>query len=192
MMMLAGLGVASSARAERPERERPDPGTSVARTARPEPAAPPGQLEDSGGEPPAGYQRVERMRSGLVVSGVSMFVLSFAPAAYIGISAASCDPGDNPNDSDRCMFPKRWASVSFPVVGPLMFSTSACRGDAACTAVLVSDGLAQAAGLALFAYGLSRRTVFERKDGRRDAPPLALFGCALPGGGMIGVAGALF
>jgi len=108
------------------------------------------------GEPiPPGYHPAERIRSGLVAGGATMFGVPYLISALVAAGGA---------DSGCC------GAMWIPVVGPLIQMTQWGPGtDASATEAgdifLVLDGALQAAGIAMFVYGLAvPKTVLVRND----------------------------
>jgi hypothetical protein len=107
------------------------------------------------GDPiPPGYHPSERIRTGLVAGGATMFAVPYLISVLVGAGGA---------DSGCCN------AMYVPVVGPFIEMGSLHSFDASANAVggvfLVLDGVLQAAGVALFIFGIAvPKTVLVRND----------------------------
>ena len=109
------------------------------------------------GDPiPPGYHPSERMRGGLIGGGIGLF----APSYIISILIAGANAD---NGSANALW--------IPVVGPFiqMAQVGGANCDASCSSTadigLVLDGLVQAAGVAMFIFGVAvPKTVLVRND----------------------------
>lgn len=102
---------------------------------------------------PMGYHKVERSRKGLVIAGAATF------GGLYGITLLGALSG-----------PSNGYSLAIPVIGPFTLIETSSGGSwsglyAIANAFLVLDGLGQAAGVIMFAAGLSsKKTVLVRND----------------------------
>jgi len=107
------------------------------------------------GDPiPPGYHPAERARTGLIVGGATMFGVPYLISALSAAITA---------DNGCC------TAMWIPVVGPFIQMTQWHTTDASAVDTgdffLVLDGALQAAGVALFVYGLAvPKTVLVRND----------------------------
>ena len=108
------------------------------------------------GDPiPPGYHPSQRARTGLIVGGATMFGVPYLISALVAAGGA---------DSGCC------GAMWIPVVGPFIQMTQWGAGTDASSAeagdiMLVLDGALQAAGLAMFIYGVAvPKTVLVRND----------------------------
>ena len=100
------------------------------------------------GQPiPPGYQLEQRMYGGMVIPGAVLFGVFYSIGALI---AASSDP---PRDAN-------W--LVLPVAGPWIMLSS--TSDGVGRFFLISDGLVQAASVALLVFGIRGRQVLVRTD----------------------------
>ena len=106
----------------------------------------PHELRDwSEGEPiPAGYHPVERIRKGMVIGGAVTFGSLYLISLFV--AAAGSDSTETGESNPE-------AAMWIPVAGPFiqMGRTDSATGNL----VLAVDGLAQAAGVSMFIYGLA-------------------------------------
>jgi len=107
------------------------------------------------GDPiPPGYHPAQRTRTGMVVGGAVMFGVPYLISALVGAGTA---------DNGCC------GAMFIPVVGPFVQMTQWHTSDASAVDTgdifLVLDGALQAAGVAMFVYGLAvPKTVLVRND----------------------------
>ena len=107
------------------------------------------------GDPiPPGYHPVERIRTGMVAGGATMFGVPYLISALVAAGTA---------DNGCC------GAMWIPVIGPFIQMTQWGTSDASAVDTgdifLVLDGALQAAGLAMFIYGLAvPKTVLMRND----------------------------
>jgi hypothetical protein len=95
---------------------------------------PPEELDDDGGAPPEGYVRIRRTSPGTTTAGGFIFTIAYAPAFYLGVLGATCDP--EPFD-DSCAGRDELAPLLIPVCGPLAAIPN-CRDTAICGAIFVA------------------------------------------------------
>jgi hypothetical protein len=129
--------------------------------ASPPPA--PVNIEDwpEGATPPPGYHWVQKPRLGAIIGGASLLGATWAVTALVGSMAYDLT---TPHDSNY-----EW--LLLPVAGPfveLQHSTTATA-----SVVLVIDGAAQFAGLALLVYGISAPIVHLERNEASTALHLA-------------------
>ncbi len=168
------IGVLLDASSTSPRRPPP---TGVRPPPPPLAAAAPKYLPYSEGDPiPDGYAPDTRVRRGLAIGGGVTLGVLWAFTAVFG--AVFLDVGSLDDDAYIPLF--------FPAVGPFI-AVATMEANVAGGAVLVIDGIAQTAGLAMFIAGLAApEPVLRRKDGLRvDIQPLAA-----PGHYGLGLTGA--
>lgn len=107
------------------------------------------------GEPiPAGYHPVERLRKGLIIGGAVTFGSLYLISLFVAAAGSdSTEPGQSNTE----------AAMWIPVAGPFvqMAHTDSATGNL----FLAIDGLAQAAGVTMLAFGLFSPTkVLIRND----------------------------
>lgn len=116
----------------------------------------PEELEDfDEGRPlPAGYTPVKRKRKGLIIGGAITFGVTYSLSILVAAAGADSNfGGSNPV-----------AALWVPVVGPFI-QMAKDNDSATASVILAADGLAQAAGVAMFVVGLAApRTVLVRND----------------------------
>ncbi|XXX82452.1 PEGA domain-containing protein [Sorangium sp. So ce134] len=115
-------------------------------------AADPVELDYEKGAPiPLGYRRVTSARGGLITAGSTLFAVTYTPLSFSGTVSG-------------------YPILALPVVGPLIHATQVSDGA---DVIFVTDGVLQAAGLAMLASGvLFRKTLLVREDVARSAPRL--------------------
>jgi hypothetical protein len=102
---------------------------------------------------PPGYHVTSHVRTGMIVGGAVLFGSLYLLSILVAAGNADSNPGQSNGD----------ASLYVPVAGPFLqiASTSSSLGNV----VLAVDGLAQAAGIAMFIYGIAApRTFLVRND----------------------------
>lgn len=127
----------------------PPPGSAAERAPRVEERAPPGEARRSG--QPAGVKYEHRMRSGILGSGATLFLLSYGLSV---VSAASFSTDCDPNSAQLGCTTQRWP-LFIPVAGPFiqMGSLNGTNSGTA-RALLAMDGVLQAGGAAMALVGL--------------------------------------
>lgn len=127
----------------------PPPAAASERAPRVEERAPPSEGRRSG--QPAGVKYEHRMRSGLLGSGATLFLLSYGLSV---VSAASFSTDCDPNTAQLGCTTQRWP-LFVPVAGPFiqMGSLSGTNSGTA-RALLAVDGVLQAGGAAMALVGL--------------------------------------
>jgi hypothetical protein len=139
------------------------------------------------GEPiPPGYHPSTRARTGMIAGGLAMFgapylISVLVAAAGQDISSAGCSI----SSSNSCT--NGAAPLYIPVIGPFieMGNTDSATADV----FLIVDGLLQAAGVAMFIYGVAvPKTVLVRNDlGKiKFNPPMPYVGHNSAGLGLTG------
>jgi hypothetical protein len=130
------------------------------------------------GDPiPPGYHPATRARTGLIAGGAAMFAAPYLISVLIGAIG----------EDTRCSSCSNAAAPLFiPVVGP--FITMGNTDSATADVFLVVDGLLQAAGLAMFIYGVSvPKVVLVRNDlGKVEFTPTPIVGPNMGGLGITG------
>ena len=112
--------------------------------------------------PPPGTHPVRRVRRALVAGGASLFAIPYLASAAVA--------ADGYSDATASMSDR--GALWIPVVGPfvMMGRTSSAGYDA----LLVLDGLAQAAGISLFVYGLATPVTVLEPDEAKPAATIRL------------------
>ena len=147
--------------------------------APPPPAAPP-NLDDwpESAAPPPGYHWNQKPRLGPIIAGASLLGATWALSALVGSMAYDLS---TPHDSNY-----EWLLV--PVAGPFVELTHSKTAEG--SVVLVIDGVAQFAGLALLVYGISSPVMhLERNEpatSLRVVPVPMVFGRDSGGLGVVG------
>lgn len=109
------------------------------------PPEPPKEMVYKGGPIPNGYKYEERYNMGLLIAGPTLFLLSYALAAF----TAGERPGGTSAISTFATAP--WNALYVPLAGPFAFSGYAPTGSAF---IYIFDGLGQAVGVGLFLRGI--------------------------------------
>ncbi len=131
------------------------------------------------GEPiPPGYHPADRARVGLIAGGATMFGVPYLISVLVGAGGA---------DSGCCN------AMYIPVLGPFIQMGSLHSGDSSLDATggvfLAIDGLLQAAGVAMFIYGIAvPKTVLVRNDlgALKNVTPAPMVGKNFAGVGLTG------
>ncbi len=141
---------------------------------------------DSGRQPPAGYHPDTRIRKGLVIAGAvtfgSMYLLTAITAAAINDSNTSRYSSDYYGTSTSSAPPA--GLLYIPVVGPFAYLPHA--GSQSASVMLVIDGVAQAAGMAMLIGGLA---VPKHVLVRNDLAKIELMPLVSPGQSGMGLVG---
>lgn len=97
---------------------------------------------------------------GPIIGGSILFGTMYAFSAFAGLvgEVSRSFVYDGPRDTTS------YGSLFIPAVGPFM-QLGRSSSSGAASAILLVDGVAQCAGLALLGYGIfSKRTIFVRQD----------------------------
>jgi hypothetical protein len=127
------------------------------------PWAPPRSIEgwEPGQPVPRGYEVRHRTRRGAIIAGSVLFGVAYTSSAFAAwmIDKMLSNPDAYSGTSHHELY--------IPVVGPLWeFSHTGPTWSQEGKTTMVVDGLAQAAGLGLLAYGiLARKPLLVRNDG---------------------------
>lgn len=113
------------------------------------------------GDPvPAGYERVSRIRKGLVIGGASTLGAMWLISIGVGSIGSSLELNNSdPIDKDD------WFPMFIPVLGPFISIATLETGELG-TTFLVIDGLVQAGGLAMLILGIALPSVQLRPVGQ--------------------------
>jgi hypothetical protein len=117
---------------------------------------PPSVIDDNGGPPPPGYRRDTQIRKGLVIGGATTF-----GALWLVTIVAGAGLADDVNSYSREQT-EDYVPLFVPLVGPFI-AIGTLNAEGVGTALLMIDGLAQTAGLAMLIAGVAaKKDVFVR------------------------------
>jgi len=139
----------------------------------------PAEFDDwNPGDPiPPGYHKAHRKRRGLIVGGAVTFGVLYSVSILVAATGEDSNPGHN-----------KLAALFVPVFGP--FIQLGNSNSATGNFFLVADGLAQAAGVTMFALGLALpETILVRNDLAENAPKMTVGPLFAQNGGGLSLTG---
>jgi hypothetical protein len=131
-------------------------------------STPPDELEYiEGGVIPEGYERGERMRTGLVIGGAITFLIPYLSSVAIALGA-NHDARRGMGSAQRA---EELAVLYAPIAGPFIAIGTTHSYSAERMAPFIASGVVQAAGVSMLLAGvLSRKPVLVRKQTATVAP----------------------